>query len=85
MEPAVAQLTVRRVDDRIVRALRDRAARAGRSAEAEHRRILEEVLGGGNAGIFEELRSRRIRLPPGARSTTDLLRSDRERNEVPTE
>jgi plasmid stability protein len=40
----VPQLTVRRIPDDIVRALRIRAARNGRSAEAEHRLILAEAL-----------------------------------------
>lgn len=39
------QLTVRKVDASLVRALKERAARHGRSAEAEHRIILEEALG----------------------------------------
>ena len=34
------QLLVRAVDEAIVKALRERAARHGRSAEAEHRDIL---------------------------------------------
>jgi plasmid stability protein len=40
----MAQLLVRNVEQEIVRALRERAARAGRSAEAEHREILKQVL-----------------------------------------
>jgi plasmid stability protein len=40
----VPQLTVRKIPDDIVRALRIRAARNGRSAEAEHRLILAEAL-----------------------------------------
>jgi plasmid stability protein len=40
----VAQLIVRDLDDRLVRALKERAARAGRSAEAEHREILRDAL-----------------------------------------
>ena len=36
----MAQLTVRNVDDRVIRALKRRAAEHGRSAEAEHREIL---------------------------------------------
>lgn len=38
------QLVVRGVDPAIVSALRARAARHGRSAEAEHREILREAL-----------------------------------------
>jgi plasmid stability protein len=40
----VANLVVRNLDQRLVDALKQRAANAGRSAEAEHRRILEEAL-----------------------------------------
>lgn len=42
----MATLTVRNLDDNVVRALRIRAAERGRSAEAEHREILREVLTG---------------------------------------
>lgn len=42
--PAVAQLIVRDLDEVVVAALKERAARNGRSAEAEHRRILEDEL-----------------------------------------
>lgn len=37
-------LTVRNVDDDLVRRLKLRAARHGRSAEAEHREILKQTL-----------------------------------------
>ena len=40
----MAQLLVRDVDETIVQALRERAARHGRSAEAEHREILANAL-----------------------------------------
>ncbi len=40
----MANLIVRKLDPRIVDALKRRAARHGRSAEAEHRAILEETL-----------------------------------------
>jgi plasmid stability protein len=40
----VAQLIVRNIDEEVVRALKRRAARHGRSAEAEHREILREAL-----------------------------------------
>lgn len=39
-------LIVRNVDARLVRALKVRAGRRGTSAEAEHRAILAEALGG---------------------------------------
>ncbi len=44
------QLLVRRVEDDVVAALRARAARHGRSAEAEHRELLREALLGGARG-----------------------------------
>jgi len=40
----MAQLTVRKVDESVVQALRLRAARNGRSAESEHREILRNFL-----------------------------------------
>jgi plasmid stability protein len=40
----MASLVVRNLDDQIVQALKERAARHWRSAEAEHRAILEYTL-----------------------------------------
>ena len=40
----MANLLVRNLDEDIVRALKERAARHKRSAEAEHRAILEQAL-----------------------------------------
>lgn len=40
----MANLVVRNLDDNIVRALKQRAARNQRSAEAEHRDILKRAL-----------------------------------------
>ncbi|HEY0832623.1 MAG TPA: hypothetical protein VGE72_01835 [Azospirillum sp.] len=44
----MATLTVRGLDDDLVRKLRIRAAEHGRSAEAEHRAILRQALGEGS-------------------------------------
>lgn len=41
---SMGQLLVRRIEDRVVAALRARAARNGRSLEAEHRELLREAL-----------------------------------------
>lgn len=41
----MGQLIVRNVDDELIRALKVRAVQKRRSAEAEHREILREVLG----------------------------------------
>jgi plasmid stability protein len=43
-EGAMSQLLVREVDEELVAALKRRAAAHGRSAEAEHRLILDESL-----------------------------------------
>ncbi len=40
----MANLVVRNLDQRIVDALKQRAVQHGRSAEAEHRALLEELL-----------------------------------------
>ena len=40
----MANLIVRNIDDAIVKALKKRAGSHGVSAEAEHRKILEQVL-----------------------------------------
>ncbi len=40
----MANLIVRDIDESLVRALKQRAAKHGRSAEAEHREILASVL-----------------------------------------
>lgn len=49
----MAQLLVRDVPLDVVEALKRRAAEHGRSAEAEHRLILEAALGAGRAGFWE--------------------------------
>ncbi len=40
----MANLIVRNIDESIVKALKKRASQQGVSAEAEHRKILEQVL-----------------------------------------
>lgn len=75
----MAQLIVRDLDEGIVAALKARAARSGRSAEAEHRKILEAVLGeteetAAFARAAADLRSR-FRSPL---DSTDLVREARD-------
>jgi len=48
----VANLIVRNVDEKIVKALKARAGLRGCSAEAEHRRILENALMGPDKRSF---------------------------------
>jgi plasmid stability protein len=43
-EVDVAQLIVRNIEEEVVQALKERAVRHRRSAEAEHREILREAL-----------------------------------------
>jgi antitoxin FitA len=73
------QLLVRDIPQEIVEALMLRAAEHGRSAEAEHRVILEEALRAGRAGFWkraaslrEETRGR-ISIP-----SEELIRQDRD-------
>ena len=77
----MAQLTVRKVDDRIVRALKQRAATHGRSAEAEHREILRAtLLQDGAKECFAKRAARlRRRLHSDIDSAT-LVRADRDRD-----
>ena len=75
----MAQLTVRNVTDQIVRALKQRAAARGRSAEAEHREILRAALLQGEEDFAARAEALRRRL----RSTIDsseIIRADRERD-----
>jgi antitoxin FitA len=76
----MAQLTVRRIDPEIVRRLKLRAAQHGRSAEAEHRAILERVLGTGADDFWIE--AARLRESTRGRKHIDsakLIREDRDR------
>lgn len=57
----MAQLIVRNLGEDIVQALRERAARHGRSAEAEHRDLLREVLLGRPA---EDPKAVLLDIPP---------------------
>ncbi len=75
----MAQLLVRDVPQDVVDALKRRAAEHGRSAEAEHRRILEEALRPGRAGFWE--RAAALREQTRGRVLTpseDLIRQDRD-------
>lgn len=80
----MAALTVRNLDDDIVRALRIRAAEHGRSAEAEHREILRQVLSGKphpspRAAASERLAEFRSRTANrGSASAAELLQEARQ-------
>lgn len=73
------QLLVRDVPQDVVEALKRRAAEHGRSAEAEHRIILEEILRPGRADFWE--RAAKLREETRGRITIpseDLIRQDRD-------
>jgi len=75
----MAQLTVRKVDDQVVKALRKRAAEHGRSAESEHREILRAALMDSGASFADRAASLRKRLRSTADSA-DIIRADRDRD-----
>lgn len=73
------QLLVRDVPQDVVEALKRRAAEHGRSAEAEHRAILEETLCAGRASFWE--RAAALREETRGRiltNSTELIRQDRD-------
>jgi plasmid stability protein len=73
-------LHVRNLDDGLIARLKRRAARHGRSAEAEHRDILRQALAGEDEPSFETLAAELRRLTRGRRQTPSevLLREGRE-------
>jgi plasmid stability protein len=77
-----AQLIVRRLDPEIVRRLRMRAVRHGRSAEAEHRAILEAVLRPDGSEFWERARALREETRGrGLADSAELIRRDRDRQD----
>lgn len=75
----MAQLLVRGLSKEVVENLKRRAAEHGRSAEAEHRIILEELFSRKRAGFWE--RAAKLREETRGRITvdsTDLIRQDRD-------
>jgi plasmid stability protein len=80
----MAILTVRNLDEDIVRRLRIRAAEHGRSAEAEHREILRLVLIGSEENQSERQQAvgrlaqfRRRTAGRGSHPATELLQESR--------
>jgi plasmid stability protein len=75
----MAQLLVREIPQDIVEALKRRAAAHGRSAEAEHRLILEEALRPGRTGFWERAAALREETRDRIMTdSTDLIRQDRD-------
>jgi len=73
-------LHVRNLDDDLIARLKRRAARHGRSAEAEHREILRQALAGDDEASFDTLAADLRRLTRGRRQTPSeiLLREGRD-------
>jgi len=78
----MGQITVRKLDDELIRRLKARAAANNRSAEAEVRRILEATLGkpaANTEAVWEEMA--RLRKELEGRWTgdsTELIREGRD-------
>ena len=72
-------LQVRNLDDDLISRLKRRAARHGRSTEAEHREILRQALSAEVEPAFEELAAQLRKLTEGRRQTPSeaLLREGR--------
>ena len=75
----MAQLTVRKVSNEVVGALKRRAATHGRSAEAEHREILRTSLFGGGKDFAARAEALRRRLRSSIDSS-EIIRADRDRD-----
>ena len=76
----MAQLIVRDLDEDIVAALKARAARNGRSAEAEHRRILEAALreNGSDMAAFADAAARLRARYRSRLDSTEVIRAARD-------
>lgn len=76
----MGQLTVRKLDDEIIRRLKIRAAEHGRSAEAEHREILKEALMAETAQEDFWAVARRLRAETGPvpGDSVDIIRKMRD-------
>lgn len=78
--PVPGNLHVRNLDDDLIARLKRRAARHGRSAEAEHREILRQALAAEIEPSFDTLAAELRKLTRGRRQTPSevLLREGRD-------
>lgn len=76
----MATLNVRNLDDKLVAQLKQRAARHGRSAEAEHREILKQALKSETDLSWDELAARSREMTKGRDGPPSevLIREDRD-------
>jgi plasmid stability protein len=79
-EAMPGNLQVRNLDDDLIGRLKRRAARHGRSTEAEHREILRQALSAEVEPSFEELAAQMRKLTEGRNYTPSeiLLREGRD-------
>ncbi len=73
----MAQLIVRRLEEKTVKALRERAARNGRSTEAEHREILRAALRSGRGA--KSLKELLLQMPAAGQDSDYARQSARPR------
>ena len=74
----MAQLIVRNIETSVVAELKRRAARNGRSMEAEHRAILRKALGPGSSQ--KSLKELLLAMPPVGRDFDFTRRRQRPRD-----
>ena len=74
----MGQLTVRKVDEELIRRLKIRAAKHGRSAEAEVRAILEEALRAEGEDFWAIADRLRAETPQPQSDSGDLVREMRD-------
>jgi plasmid stability protein len=81
VEPGVATLTIRKLEDEVVAALKARARRHRRSLEAEVRAALRDLVTPGSAPSLREFSDRIAALTPEVpqSDSTELIREDRTR------
>lgn len=80
----MAQLLVRDIDDEIVRLLAQRARSHGRSAEAEHKAILESVLRDDRSAFADKAEQLVAELQGRVHAgTAAMIRADRDRDGIP--
>lgn len=77
----MATLTIRKVDDHVLAALKVRARRNRRSLEAEVRELLSDAVSRGSATSLRDLADQIAALTPKVPQTdsTDLVREERMR------
>lgn len=75
----MAQITIRKLDDEIVKRLRIRAAEAGHSMEEEARRVLARSLGVDREALREKFRKLREEIGPHrGPSSVEMIREFRD-------